>query len=134
MVTSYFQVKPCVGKDMTKRAVLEGLSNSAVVLLGHTWLSLFEGTAIETKHIKAEQADQVFMAAEIATLSISSGLVVLNLFYEILIATPTGKNDVSECLQMVMLQMIHKNAPIRHWAPFTIVGSPMLGLFVPDNN
>jgi hypothetical protein len=57
----------------------------------------------------------------------------LDLFYEILIATPTGKN-LSECLQMVMLQMIHKNAPIRHWAPFTIVGSPMLRLFVPDNN
>jgi len=41
-------------------------------------LSLFEGTAIETKHMKAEQADQVLMAAEIATLSISSGLVVLS--------------------------------------------------------
>jgi hypothetical protein len=25
MVASYFQVKPFVGKDMTKRAVLEGL-------------------------------------------------------------------------------------------------------------
>jgi hypothetical protein len=37
MVASYFQVKPCVGKDMSKRAVLEGLSNSAVMLLGHTW-------------------------------------------------------------------------------------------------
>ncbi len=37
MVTSYFQGKPCVGKYMTKRAVLEGLSNSTVVLLGHTW-------------------------------------------------------------------------------------------------
>ncbi|CAK9212216.1 unnamed protein product [Sphagnum troendelagicum] len=36
-------------------------------------LSLFEGTAIETKHMKAEQADQVHIAAEIATLSISSG-------------------------------------------------------------
>jgi hypothetical protein len=41
-------------------------------------LSLFEGTAIETKHMKAEQADQVLMAAEIATLSISSGLAVLS--------------------------------------------------------
>jgi hypothetical protein len=41
-------------------------------------LSLFEGTAIETKHMKAEQADQVLTAAEIATLSISSGLVVLS--------------------------------------------------------
>lgn len=60
--------------------------------------------------------------------------IFLDLFYEILIATQTGKNDVSECLQMVMLQMIHKNEPIRHWAPFTIVGSPMLCLFVRDNN
>ncbi|CAM6018654.1 unnamed protein product [Sphagnum balticum] len=41
-------------------------------------LSLFEGTAIETKHMKAEQADQVLTAAEIATLSISSGLVILS--------------------------------------------------------
>jgi hypothetical protein len=35
---------------------------------------------------------------------------------------------------MVMLQMIQDNVPIRHWAPFTIVGSPAVRLFVPNDN
>ncbi len=35
---------------------------------------------------------------------------------------------------MVMLQMIQGNVPIRHWAPFTIVESPAVRLFVPNNN
>lgn len=35
---------------------------------------------------------------------------------------------------MVMLQMIQDNVPVRHWAPFTIVGIPAVSLFVPNDN
>ncbi|CAM6004781.1 unnamed protein product [Sphagnum jensenii] len=194
-----FHVKPCLGKEMTKKAILEGLSNSGVVLLAT------HGTDVETKRMKAEDADQVLTAAEIATLEngISAELVVLSacesglgqatasegllglgralpqagaatailtlwkvddlmtsrfgaapvthrpviaiqierwivscgagLFHELLIATPKGRN-VSECLRMVMLQMIQDNVPVRHWAPFTIVGIPAVRLFVPNDN
>ncbi|KAH9561071.1 hypothetical protein CY35_06G143200 [Sphagnum magellanicum] len=152
MVASYFHVKPCLGKEMTKKAILEGLANSGVVLLathgkvdeeypcgclllqgptkscdvtctsasisaqtyvlmveeppsmpagtpkgkgtiqhepehatdkgGHDRLSLFEGTDVETKRMKAEEADQVLTAAEIATLEngISAELVVLSAY------------------------------------------------------
>jgi hypothetical protein len=47
---------------------------------GHDRLSLFEGTDVETKRLKAEEADQVLTAAEMATLEngISAGLVVLS--------------------------------------------------------
>lgn len=150
MVASYFHVKPCLGKEMTKKAILESLSNSGVVLLathgkvdedypygclvlqgptkscdvtctsasisaqtsvlmveeppsmpaktpkrkgiiqhelehatdkgGHDRLSLFEGTDVETKRMKAEEAHQVLTAAEIATLEngISAELIVLS--------------------------------------------------------
>jgi hypothetical protein len=47
---------------------------------GHDRLSLFEGTDVETKCMKAEDTDQVLTAAEIATLEngISAELVVLS--------------------------------------------------------
>lgn len=56
-----------------------------------------------------------------------------DLFKEMLIAEPRGRS-VDECMKDVILNMIRERQPLKHWAAFTIVGSPALRLFKPDNS
>lgn len=59
--------------------------------------------------------------------------ICADLFKELLIAEPRGRS-VDECMRVVILNMIRERQPLKHWAAFTIVGSPALRLFKPDNS
>nr|XP_024381544.1 uncharacterized protein LOC112285168 isoform X1 [Physcomitrium patens] len=62
-----------------------------------------------------------------------TGRFIIDLFKEMLIAEPRGRS-VDECMKDVILNMIRERQPLKHWAAFTIVGSPALRLFKPDNS
>lgn len=55
------------------------------------------------------------------------------LFKELLSVESEGRS-VSECMRTVVLFMIRHNHPVKHWAPFTIMGSPTLQLFKPEKS
>ncbi|XP_024403410.1 uncharacterized protein [Physcomitrium patens] len=160
-VARLFRIKPCVGTDMTKQAVLGEYS----------------------KQKRVEETPQILTAGEITGLEgdISAGLVVLSacesglgestsgegllglgrallqaggvtailtlwkvndtftcdfvtkLFKELLSVESEGRS-VSECMRTVVLFMIRHNHPVKHWAPFTIMGSPTLQLFKPEKS